>query len=217
MAVSAATAGLAVGWERASTVVILFFATVLGGLGIACAPQQPAVQQDLPGINPPSARMPDGNIWTTTNLTIESEGSYCYDNSDVHCRRYGRLYAWEAALAGCRALGIGWRLPTDDDWRRLASSYGGISEASADHGKGAYVALIAGGQSGFGALLGGGRDAPAGQFARIEAHGFYWTATASDATTAVYYNFGRGGSALHRQTDGQKDRAHSVRCVRRDR
>lgn len=154
MAVSAATAGLAVGWERANTVVILFFATVLGGLGIACSPQQPAVQQDPRGINSPSARMPDGNTWTTTNLTIDSDGSYCYDNSDVHCRRYGRLYTWEAALAGCRALGMGWRLPTDDDWRRLASSYGGISETSADHGKGAYAALIAGGQSGFGALWG---------------------------------------------------------------
>lgn len=199
------------------SVVILFLVTMLGGLGIACAPQQPAVQRDPPGIAPPSARMPDGNTWTTTNLTIDSDGSYCYNNSDVHCQRYGRLYTWEAALAGCRALGMRWRLPTDDDWRRLASFYGGISETSADRGKAAYAALIAGGQSGFGALLGGGRDAPDGRYARIEAHGFYWTATASDATTAVYYNFGRGGPALHRQADGLKDRAHSVRCVRSDR
>jgi hypothetical protein len=44
-----------------------------------------------------------------------------------------------------------------------------------DGGKAAYKALLIGGGSGFNALLGGGRG-EGGQYARLEAHGFYWTA-----------------------------------------
>ena len=68
-------------------------------------------------------------------------------------------------------------------------------------------------RSGFGALLGGGRSAT-GVYARLEAHGFYWTASESGPTTAVFYNSGKGGLALHRQGEGEKGQAFSVRCVR---
>jgi uncharacterized protein (TIGR02145 family) len=62
-------------------------------------------------------------------------------------------------------------------------------------------------------VLGGGR-AQDGQYARFEAHGFYWTASESDPASALYYNFGKGSQALYRQTEGEKPRAFSVRCVR---
>jgi len=71
---------------------------------------------------------------------------------------------------------------------------------------------LIGGSSGFNALLGGG--GLDGQYARLEAHGFYWTASESNPAAAVFYNFGRGGLALHQQSDGEKQRAFSVRCVR---
>ena len=157
--------------------------------------------------------MPDGHRWTTENLTVRTEGSYCYDDAEPNCRRYGRLYTWAAADEGCRALGSGWRLPTDDEWRRLASRFGGVSEDAADSGKAAYAALVSGGSSGMNTLLGGRRDAADGQYSRLEAHGFYWTASEADRPSASYYNFGRGGLAFHRQTDGPKQMALSVRCV----
>jgi uncharacterized protein (TIGR02145 family) len=72
---------------------------------------------------------------------------------------------------------------------------------------------MTGGRSGFGALLGGGR-ARNGEYARLDAHGFYWTATESDSATAQFYNFGHGTMALYRQTEGVKEQALSVRCVR---
>jgi hypothetical protein len=50
--------------------------------------------------------------------------------------------------------------------------------------------------------------------ARLEAHGFYWTASEIDSANGWYYNFGQGGLALHRQNGGEKPRAFSVRCVR---
>ena len=56
--------------------------------------------------------------------------------------------------------------------------------------------------------------APDGQYARLEAHGFYWTASDNDPSSAPFYNFGKGGQALYRQPQGEKQMAISVRCVR---
>jgi uncharacterized protein (TIGR02145 family) len=160
-----------------------------------------------------SKRMADGKHWMTRNLDVNVMPSYCYEEAELNCRRYGRLYTWESARRVCQSLGDRWRLPTDDEWRQLAKDYGGVSEDSADKGKAAYKALLAGGNSGFNAVLGGGRD-DAGQYARLEAHGFYWTASENDPANAFFYNFGKGGLALHRQSGGEKERAFSVRCIR---
>ena len=160
-----------------------------------------------------SKRMPDGKHWTTHNLNVKTVPSYCYEDAEKNCLQYGRLYTWESAQRGCQSLGDGWRLPTDDEWRQMAKHYGGVSEDSYDRGKAAYKALLAGGASGFNALLGGGRSDD-GQYARLEAHGFYWTASESDAANGVFYNFGKGGQALHRQSSGEKPQAFSVRCVK---
>jgi uncharacterized protein (TIGR02145 family) len=158
-------------------------------------------------------RMGDGKQWTTRNLDINVMPSYCYEDEELNCRRYGRLYTWESARRVCQSMGDGWRLPTDDEWRQLAKDYGGVSEDSEDRGKAAYKALLAGGSSVFDALLGGGRSDD-GQYARLEAHGFYWTVSESDLASGWFYNFGRGGQALHRQSGGEKQRGFSVRCVR---
>jgi|SRR5690348_3935075 len=160
----------------------------------------------------PSRRMADGKLWTTRNLNLKRGRSYCYDDAEVNCRRYGRLYSWESARRACESLGDGWRLPTNDEWRQLGELYGGLLEESQERGKSTFKALIMGGSSGFNAVLGGGRDLD-GRYARLDAHGFYWTASESGATTARLYNFGKGMQALNRHSDGEKQRASSVRCV----
>ncbi len=160
-----------------------------------------------------SKRMPDGKQWMTENLKMAVETSYCYGSSDENCRRYGRLCTWASAQRACRALGDGWRLPTNDEWAQVAQSYGGVRDDSSDGGKAAYVALLAGGPSGFDAVYGGGRD-PSGEYARLEAHGFYWTATESSPTKAWFYNLGKNGRILNRHEDGEKESAFAVRCLR---
>ena len=160
-----------------------------------------------------SKRMADGKQWTTQNLNVDIAGSYCYDNADGNCVKYGRLYTWESAQKVCASLGTGWRLPAETEWRQLAKHYGGIFEDSKDDGKGAYTSLMTGGPSGFNAVLGGGR-AGDGEYARGEAHGFYWTASENGAGHAYFYNFGKGRPALYRQDKGEKERAFSVRCVK---
>ena len=157
--------------------------------------------------------MADGKQWTTHNLNVKTEESYCYEDAEPNCRQYGCLYTWESARRGCQSLGEGWRLPTDDEWRQMAKHYGGIFEDSDDRGKAAYNALLSGGSSGFNALLGGGRSDD-GKYTRLETHGFYWTASESDGGNAWFYNFGKGRPALYRQSGGEKQEAFSVRCVR---
>jgi uncharacterized protein (TIGR02145 family) len=160
-----------------------------------------------------SKRMADGKQWMTDNLNLNTAPSYCYGDDEQNCRQYGRLYTWESARRACESLNDGWRLPTDDEWQRLAKHYGGVSDDSDDEGKTAYKALLIEGSSGFNALLVGGRSED-GQYARLQAHGFYWTASETDPASGWFYNFGRSGQALHRQSGGEKQRAFSVRCVR---
>ena len=162
----------------------------------------------------PSKRMADGKAWTTKNLDVEVAPSTCYDGAADNCRTYGRLYPWESAQKACPALGDRWRLPTNDEWRALGVAYGGIREETADKGRAAYEALIVGGSSGFDVVFGGGRNDKDLQYQRLDAHGFYWTATESGADTAWMYNFGRNGLSMNRHADAQKLEAYAIRCIR---
>ena len=185
----------------------------LSFVGASCSTPRSAEDRNVPRAVASSRRMPDGNQWTTENLNVDIGGSWCYDDAEPNCRRYGRLYTWESAQRGCRSLGEGWRLPTFDEWRQMAKHYGGAEDESADSRRAAYRELLIGGSSGFNALLGGGRGL-ASEYGRLEAHGFYWTASESSPANAWFYNFAKGQLSLFRQSEGEKERAFSVRCVR---
>jgi uncharacterized protein (TIGR02145 family) len=158
-----------------------------------------------------SQLMPDGKHWTLANLSAEIPASYCYDDEPANCERYGRLYTWAAAQEACRSLGSSWRLPTMEDWRKLAQIYGGLFGDGPGNGKDAYRELLAGGQSGLEMLLGGGREDDG--YARLEAHGFYWSTSEESPTTVRFLNFGKGSGAVYDQNGGGKTSAYSVRCV----
>jgi uncharacterized protein (TIGR02145 family) len=188
-------------------------------LSMPCGPaldagstQRPGKDQDLSGTTGSSKRMADGKEWTTSNLNVDTPSSYCYEDAESNCRQYGRLYTWESAQRGCQSLRDGWRLPTDDEWRQLAKHYGGLVDDSPDKGKAAFTALMSGGTSGFNAVFAGTRSA-AGQYERLEAHGVYWTSSATNQNSARFYNFGKGGQGVSRHVQGWKLLAVSVRCV----
>ena len=193
--------------------VAIALSIAFGFAGDVGSAQRPAPEPNRSGTSVSSKRMADGKEWTAANLNVNTSSSYCFDDKEENCRRYGRLYTWESAQRGCQALGDGWRLPTDDEWIQLAKSYGGLGNDSPEKGKATYTALLSGGASGFSAVLGGNR-APDGKYDRLEAHGIYWTASQNDAMTAPFYNFAKGSQALFRQPQGQKQMAVSVRCVR---
>jgi uncharacterized protein (TIGR02145 family) len=163
--------------------------------------------------SPSATRMRDGKLWTTSNLNVAVAESFCYDDAELNCGRYGRLYTWRSAQRGCESLGDSWRLPTDDEWRNMAKRYGGVRDDSSDTGIAAYKALLTGGSAGFNALLGGNRST-AGKYERLHAHGFYWTASETAPATAWFYNFGQGAQSLNHHDSGDKQMAASVRCIK---
>jgi uncharacterized protein (TIGR02145 family) len=55
------------------------------------------------------------------NLNYETQGgSWCYDNKESNCLKYGRLYTWNAARTACPS--DGWKLPDREDWNNLQMS-----------------------------------------------------------------------------------------------
>ena len=91
--------------------------------------------------------------WMAENLNFKTENSYCVNDNDTLCLKYGRLYAWSAAMdsAGafstnglncgngtkCTADSIvrgvcpqGWHLPDYSDFSNLYGLAGGIRIAT---------------------------------------------------------------------------------------
>jgi uncharacterized protein (TIGR02145 family) len=152
-----------------------------------------------------------GRAWMAENLNYKTDKSWCYDDDESNCKKYGRLYTWEAAMAGCPS---GWRLPTADEWKMFVGFVGGEKAGqklkSADgwgsSGKGTD-------DYGFSALPGGYRTQDE-RFASGDYGARWWTATESTYKTADYrYISGSGGEIY--LNGYSKSGGLSVRCVRK--
>mgnify|MGYP002625954647 CR=1 FL=1 len=167
--------------------------------------------------------MKDGRIWLTKNLNLKTANSYCFQDIEDNCKTDGRLYTWDAALEACKALGEGWRLPTDKEWEALALAYGGLKEwegnkeytTTKDPAE-AFNNLIKGGSSGFDALLVGTRDRN-GKYGNIYYRGklgCYWASTNYGSNGARRYLFNGSKNELIRTADESKASAYSCRCIK---
>jgi len=164
-------------------------------------------------------RLKDGKKWMAENLNYEiSDSSWCYDDKSSNCVKYGRLYTWQAAKRACPS---GWRLPTDDEWWKLASYYGKACNShsgqakkeSSDCGKAAYKALVIGGDSRFSVLFGGRFNSNDG-FNRLGTHGGYWTISLDQSSSDAWYYYFRGSlKSLYRGNE-DKSLGFSCRCLK---
>jgi uncharacterized protein (TIGR02145 family) len=151
-----------------------------------------------------------GKKWMKKNLNVQTENSWCYDNSPDSCAKYGRLYTWEAAKSACP---VGWHLPSDAEWDALVTFAGGSSVA------GKKLKLTSGWYSngngtdefGFSALPGGYRRSD-GDFYGAGDYGRWWTATEYDANDAYYRRMYYFNDNVY-SDDDYKNYAWSVRCV----
>jgi hypothetical protein len=103
-------------------VVAIALSIAFGSVGASCLTNRSAKDQKVSGAIHSPRRMPDGRQWTTDNLNVNTAPSYCYEDAELNCRRYGRLYTWESAQRACQSLGDGWRLPSLKASRRKRSS-----------------------------------------------------------------------------------------------
>ncbi|MCL2220523.1 MAG: fibrobacter succinogenes major paralogous domain-containing protein, partial [Chitinispirillia bacterium] len=64
-----------------------------------------------------------GNLtWMAQNLNFKTGNSWCYEDNESNCQKYGRLYDWNTAMSACPS---GWRLPDNKDWNDLTKRAGG--------------------------------------------------------------------------------------------
>jgi uncharacterized protein (TIGR02145 family) len=176
------------------------------------------------GQTPASVKI--GNqTWTKQNLNVKTQGSWCYEDKESNCAKYGRLYTWEAANKACQSMGGKWRLPTRDDWDNLMKAVGGVMEV--DEYRGAYyenagkkLKAKSGWEGngngtdefGFSALPGGHRDYSDGSFGNAGYSGFWWSATESDAGFAYFRGMYYSYDGVY-EYDVGKRYGYSVRCV----
>ncbi len=112
--------------------------------------------------------------WMAENLKYQPPTSttWCYDNKDSNCDKYGRLYSWGLANTICPT---GWHLPTRQEWNDLIEEAGGSYA-----GKNLRSVVYRDGNDMFGfSALPGGYVYTTEQFRNIDRDGYWWTATAA--------------------------------------
>jgi uncharacterized protein (TIGR02145 family) len=149
-------------------------------------------------------------IWMAENLNVKTADSRCYDNDESYCKKYGRLYTWDAARSACPA---GWHLPTRGEWKELARYAGGDKIAGKKlKAKNGWRRNGNGTDDfGFSALPGGQLDA-GDDFEDAGIDGEWWTATGFGSHYAYSRKMDDDDSRLE-EDDDEKSNGLSVRCV----
>ena len=148
--------------------------------------------------------------WMAQNLNYKTDSSWCFNNADSNCIKYGRLYTWDAAMEICP---IGYHLPSSEDWGRLVATAGGWKTAAKklksksgwdENGNGTdnYE---------FSALPSGFRYS-GDDFSSAGYHGHWWTATECTDNYAYYWFISYDIDNVY-EGDDFKDYGFSVRCV----
>jgi len=146
-------------------------------------------------------------IWMAENLNFKTGNSWCYDNDESYCQKYGRLYDWNTAMKACP---VGWSLPTFEDWDDLVEVAGGKVAGKKLKSKTDWNGTD---DFGFSALPGGGRSTD-GAFGSVGGDGHWWGATEYGSGNA-YRRPMHSGSEDVLEYWSSKSLGVSVRCVQR--
>ncbi len=172
-------------------------------------------------------------IWMAQNLNFETDDSYCYDDQEENCAKYGRLYTWTAAMDGegwfsGDAVGCGdgkkcsptypvhgicptgWHLPSSDEWEALLTTAGKDNASTVLFSKTGWD----GGRNGtdkygFSALPAGGK-VDFGVYLGVGTKTFFWTSSEKYASSADVMRLEYSIAMLD---DDGKFAGYSVRCV----
>jgi uncharacterized protein (TIGR02145 family) len=151
-----------------------------------------------------------GKLWLAQNMNYRPQtgNSWCYDNNNSNCERYGRLYDWNAAKTACLS---GWHLPSRKEWKDLLAAVGASSTAGKKlkvgppdwNGTDEYK---------FSARPGGFRNEK-GTFIYVGTGGSWWMATENNSRS-LYMDY-EYGEVFDVECD--KSNGISVRCVMNER
>jgi uncharacterized protein (TIGR02145 family) len=152
-------------------------------------------------------------VWMGENLNYKTpNGSWCIYNKKSNCKKYGRLYTWDAAVKACP---VGWHLPDTSEWRCLVNFASGRDTAGAKL-KSKPPNWDGTDEFGFSAMPGGYRDIDVG-FVGLGSWGAWWSATEDDASNAYFRYMNTYMNTGNVYVDEYYYRKHygfSVRCLR---
>ncbi len=167
--------------------------------------------------------------WMAENLNYKTDSSFCFNNADSNCVKYGRYYNWVTAMEGEGVCPAGWHLPSIVEWNVLFYALGGNDSAGkalkSVHG---WNSIIWGSDDyGFSAV-------PAGNFStdekgnrkfknedyswRSSTYRFanYWSSTEYDKKRAYGINLYGSDNHVNLGTDDKIRSGKSIRCVKDD-
>jgi uncharacterized protein (TIGR02145 family) len=181
-------------------------------------------------------------VWMTQNLNVDKfrngdpipeaktdeewskagengEPAWCYyNNNPDNGDRYGKLYNWYAVNDPRGLAPEGWKIPSDEEWSRLADFLGGESVAGTKMKSTDFWADYGGksgngtNESGFSGLPGGNRYND-GTFDNFGELGYWWSYTEINSTNAWYRYLYYNNGYVYR-TNVNKENGFSVRCLR---
>ncbi len=121
--------------------------------------------------------------WMAENLNYEISNSWCYENKEENCEKYGRLYTWAAAKS---AVPNGWHLPTNGEWGVLAANVAVLAKAGTKlKSKNGWNSGNGTDDYGFAALPAGVRR-NSGSFNAVGDSAYFWTASEYSSSGAEY-------------------------------
>jgi uncharacterized protein (TIGR02145 family) len=166
-------------------------------------------------------------VWMAENLNYVTDSSWCYDNNSDNCKKYGRLYNWDAAMKVCPA---GWHLPSDAEWTTLMDYIGGSLTAGEKlKANSSFWNTNTGtDEFGFAALPGGYGNSGRGPteddddacvncvgFGNLGNNGVWWSSSEIDASYAYDWNIFSTAKYAYKGLESVKiDFFSSVRCLK---
>ncbi len=151
-------------------------------------------------------------IWMAENLNYRTTNTWCYENSETNCNKYGRLYNWEDARKSCPT---GWHLPSDEDWIELEGTVDDKYEPYSSEwrkysGRGYDAGEKLKSVDGFSAIMSGARTL---WFQYLNKAAWYWTATSNSNREAVCRYIWKKEYDINRWIHSKK-MGFSVRCIK---
>jgi uncharacterized protein (TIGR02145 family) len=148
--------------------------------------------------------------WMAENLNEVTAASWCYNDDNSNCAKYGRLYTWDAAMTACP---VGWHLPSRDEWNTLVIAAGGDNAGTKLRAKSPYWDGEGTDDYGFSALPGGCHYPGQHPYDLVGSWGYWWTATRVPDAFSVYYRQLSLGNAFVGEDSGNTSLGLSVRCI----
>jgi uncharacterized protein (TIGR02145 family) len=164
----------------------------------------------------------DKSFW----LRLDSAASCYYQNNESYADTFGLMYNWYAVNSG-KLCPIGWRVPTDNEWKQIEGSadtkyrtgdsiWNKMGLRGFDAGQ--RLKTVKGWRKGvtgtdnlsFSALPGGERLS---QFYAGGSSGFWWTSTEASTYSAYYRSLIYSFELIARDTH-PKRMGFSVRCIK---